>query len=57
VKPRDAAGLAEAVVRLCKDREVAAALGWNGWCHVSENLTAEKIGEHMYEVFASLVGR
>ena len=24
-----------------------AELGWNGWRYVSENLTTEKIGEHM----------
>jgi glycosyltransferase involved in cell wall biosynthesis len=54
VKPSDADGLAEAVVRLCKDRKFALELGWNGWHHVSTNLTTEKIGEHMFEVFASV---
>jgi len=54
VKPKDAHGFADAVVRLYRDRKFAAELGWNGWQHVSENLTAEKIGEHMYEVLASV---
>ncbi|MCK4482748.1 glycosyltransferase family 4 protein, partial [Candidatus Bathyarchaeota archaeon] len=55
VKPKDAYGFAEAVVRLYKDRKLAAELGWNGWQHVSENVTTEKIGEYMYEVLASVV--
>ena len=54
VKPKDAYGFAEAVVRLYRDRKLAAELGWNGWRYVSENLTAEKIGERMYEVLASV---
>jgi len=54
VKPEDADGFAEAVVRLYRDRKFAAELGWNGWQHVSENLTAEKIGERMYEILASV---
>ena len=54
VKPSDANGFAEAVVRLYKDRKFASELGWNGWHYVSTNLTTEKIGEHMYEVFASV---
>jgi len=54
VKPKDALGFAEAVVRVYKDRKFAAELGWNGWRYVSENLTSEKIGERMYEVFASV---
>jgi len=54
VKPKDAHGFADAVVRLYRDRKLAAELGWNGWRYVSENLTAEKIGERMYEVLASV---
>jgi colanic acid biosynthesis glycosyl transferase WcaI len=53
VKPSDAYGFAEAVVRLYEDRKLASELGWNGWRHVSKNLTAEKIGERMYQVLAS----
>jgi len=56
VKPNDANGFAEAVVRLYKNRKFASELGWNGWHYVSTNLTTEKIGKHMYEVFASLKG-
>lgn len=55
VKPKDAAGFAGAVVRLYEDSKLAAELGWNGWRYVSENLVAEKIGERMYEVLASVV--
>ena len=54
VKPSDADSLAETVVRLYRDRKFAAELGWNGWRYVSENLTAERIGERMYEVLASV---
>ena len=50
VKPKDAYAFAEAVVRLYKDKKLAAELGRNGWRHVSQNLTAEKIGEQMYKV-------
>jgi len=54
VKPKDADGLAEAVVRLYRDRKLATELGRNGWLHVSKNLTAEKVGERMYHVLASV---
>ena len=54
VKPKDADGFAEAVVRLYEDRKFAAELGWNGRQYVSENLTTEKIGTNMYKVFESL---
>jgi len=52
VKPKEAYAFADAVVRLHKDKKLATELGWNGWRHVSENLTAEKIGEQMYKVLA-----
>jgi len=54
VEPKDACGFAEAIVKVYKDRKFAMELGWNGWQHVSEKLTAEKIGERMYKVFASV---
>ena len=54
IQPDDTTGFAEAVLRLYKDRKFASQLGWNGWQHVSTNLTAEKIGQHMHEVFSSL---
>jgi glycosyltransferase involved in cell wall biosynthesis len=54
VKPKDVDGFADAVVRLYEDRKLALELGWNGWHHVLENLTAEKIGERMYEILASV---
>lgn len=54
VKPGDSFGFTESVVRVYEDREFAAELGWRGWRYVSENSTAEKIGERMYEVLASV---
>jgi len=54
VEPKDALGFAEAIVRVYEDREFATELGRNGWQHVSERLTAEKIGERMHTVFASV---
>jgi glycosyltransferase involved in cell wall biosynthesis len=54
VKPKDADGLRDAVVTLSKNKKLVTKLGWNGWKYVSENLTAEKIGERMYEVMASV---
>ncbi|RLI41924.1 hypothetical protein DRO69_10990 [Candidatus Bathyarchaeota archaeon] len=54
VKPNDADGLAEAVVKLYEDRKLTAKLAWNGYRYVSENLTTEKIGEKIYTLFESL---
>lgn len=51
VKPGDSEALAQAVLKLYKDRKLAHMLGLNGWRHVSENLTSERIGERMYKVF------
>jgi glycosyltransferase involved in cell wall biosynthesis len=51
VKPRDASGFAEAVIRLYKDRKFASELGCNGWQHVSGNLASVEIGERMLRVF------
>jgi glycosyltransferase involved in cell wall biosynthesis len=55
VKPKDAGGFAEAVVRLYEDRELGTELGLKGREYVLENLTAERIGELMYEVFAGAI--
>ena len=54
VKPKDAYGFAEAVVKLYEDRKFADELGWNGWKCVSENSTSERIGDRMYEVLLSV---
>jgi len=54
VKPGDPEAVAQAVLRLYRDRKLAYELGWNGWKHVSENLTSERIGERMYNVFLSI---
>ena len=53
VKPGDAEAFAQAVLKLYNDRKLAQELGWNGWKYVSENLTSEKIGKKMYEIFIS----
>ena len=53
VKPNDASGFAEAVIRLYKDETFGAELGQNGKKYVSEYLTTKKIGERMYRLFES----
>jgi len=53
VKLGDANGLGEAISKLYKDRKLAIELGRNGWKYVSENLTAERVGRRMCEVFLS----
>lgn len=50
-KPNDPESIAHSVLSLYKDRKLAWELGLNGWNFVSENLTSERIGERMYEVF------
>ena len=55
VKPNVMNGFADATVRLYEDRMLAVRLGRNGWRYVSENLTAEKIGESIYKILVSVV--
>ena len=57
VKPNDAYALADAIIRLYRDRQLASELGWNGWRYISENLTLERIGGRMHEVLASVSRR
>ena len=54
VKCGDPEALANSILRLYRDRKLAWELGWNGWKHVSENLTSERIGERMYSLFLSI---
>ena len=54
VKPKDAHGLAEAVIMLYKDAKLASELGCNGWQHVSKHMISEKVGERMFRLFKSL---
>jgi len=54
VKTGDPEAVAQAVLRLYRDRKLAWELGWNGWKHVSENLTSKCIGERMYNIFSSI---
>jgi glycosyltransferase involved in cell wall biosynthesis len=49
VKPRDANGLSKAILILCRNRELTAEAGHNGWQNVSENMTSEEIGERIWK--------
>ena len=53
VKPKDKVGFVDAVTRLYVDRQLGAELGRNGREYVSRYLTAEKIGEKMYNELIS----
>lgn len=53
-EPKDACGLAQAIIKLHSDREFAFKLGLNGWRYVSENMTAERIGERVYCVLEAI---
>jgi colanic acid biosynthesis glycosyl transferase WcaI len=55
VKPKDAKGFADTVIRLYKDRQLGEDLGMNGKKYVSEHLTSQEIGRRMYGIFASVV--
>jgi glycosyltransferase involved in cell wall biosynthesis len=57
VKPRDASGFADAVIRLYKDRKLASELGCSGWQYVSGNLASTDIGERMLGVFVLARGK
>jgi len=50
IKPKDAGGFAEAIIRLYRNRKLITGLGRNGRQYVIDNLTAEKTGERMYDV-------
>jgi colanic acid biosynthesis glycosyl transferase WcaI len=54
VNPGDVYGFAEAVVRIYEDKTLAAELGRKGWQYVSENLTVERVGTRMCELFTSM---
>ena len=41
------------ILRLCKDERLNRELGLNGQKYVRENLSVEKIGERVYNVFVS----
>ena len=55
VRPKDPKALAEAILTLYQNRDLAQELALNGWKYVSENLTSEKIGESMYNIFLSIL--
>jgi glycosyltransferase involved in cell wall biosynthesis len=54
VNPKDAKGLAEAVVSLYENSEIVNLLGMNGRKFVTEQLSSEKIGERMCTMFSSI---
>ena len=54
VRPKDPKALAGAILTLYQDDNLAQELGLNGWKYVTENLTSEKIGERMYDIFLSI---
>jgi glycosyltransferase involved in cell wall biosynthesis len=54
VRQKDTDGLVRAILKLYRNRKLASELGENGRLHVSSNMTTEKIGERMYEIFASI---
>jgi len=51
VKQNNPEAVANAVLRLYQNRELAHRLGWNGWKYVSKNLTCRQIGERMFKIF------
>lgn len=53
ISPGDPKALADVITKLYKDKELAWELGTNGQKYVRENLTVEKIGERIYNVFLS----
>jgi glycosyltransferase involved in cell wall biosynthesis len=54
VKPRDPIALTNAILKLRDDEEAASELGLNGWRYVHENLTIEKIGHRMFNLFRKI---
>jgi len=54
VQPGNPNELADAVLKLMNDKELAKNLGKNGRDHVYNNLTYNKIGKHMLNVFLSV---
>ena len=57
IDPGDPQALASAILELYKDKELLQELGANGWKHVSQNLTVEKIGERMNDAFLEAKAR
>ena len=55
VKPKDASGLAEAIISLYNNKVNSKELGLNGRKYVLNHLTAQKIGERIYDLFFSVI--
>jgi len=51
VKPGDSEALAQAILRLYRDKKLAWELGENGRRYACQHLTCEKIGERLHKVF------
>lgn len=56
IEPKNARALADAILILFNNNEVASELGSNGWKYVHEHLTVDKIGEQMSEVLTRVTG-
>lgn len=55
VKIGDYKALSNAILKLHDEKETASKLGANGWKYVHENLTVEKIGERMFNLFQNII--
>ena len=55
IKPGDYEALAEAVLYLRENRDVAEELGASGRQYVENNLSVEKIGLRMMKVFQQVI--
>lgn len=53
IDPGDPKALAVVILKLCKDEGLNRELGANGQKYIRENLSVEKIGERVYNVFVS----
>lgn len=55
VKPEDPKALADAILKLFNDNKLAQRLGDSGWTNISKNLSLQKVGERMEEVFSKVI--
>ena len=55
VEPDDPQALAEAIIKMLKDRETARLIGMEGRKIVEKNYTVEKMCERMYALYLSLI--
>ncbi|MFX1486632.1 MAG: glycosyltransferase family 4 protein [Promethearchaeota archaeon] len=55
IEPGNYDALSKAILSLYENKRLALDLGSNGWTHVSELLSYEKLGERMLEVFSNVI--